>query len=75
MTSTKAQAKGLSQKEREILELLKDDPGMRQIFLQKILDKANDSDDETVSSAASSTKPNQQDYQDSQDPYIKKKTQ
>ena len=35
-TSTKAKAKGLSQKEREILVLLKDDPNMRQIFLQKI---------------------------------------
>jgi len=61
--------KGLSQKECEILELLKDDPSMWQIFLQKILDKTDDSDDKTVSSAASSTKPNQQDYQDSQDPY------
>jgi len=60
--STKARVKGLSQKEREILELLKDDPGIRHIFLLKILDKTNDSDDETVSSAASFTKPNPQDY-------------
>lgn len=59
-TSAMAKVKGLSQKEREILELLKDDPNMRQIFLQKILDKTEDSDDETVSSAASSTKPKQQ---------------
>jgi len=64
ITSTKARVKGLSQKEREILELLKDDPNMRQIFVQKILDKTDDSDNETVSSAASSSKPKQQDYQD-----------
>ena len=71
-TSTKARAKGLSQKEKDILELLKDDPHMRQIFLQKILDKTNDSDDENISSAASSAKPQpqrQDDYQDSQDLY------
>ena len=45
---------------------------MRQIFLQKILDRTDDSDEETVDSAASSSKPQQQkidDYQDSQDPY------
>ena len=68
-TSTKAQVKGLSKKEHEILEVLKDDPSMWQIFLQKILDKTNNLDDETVSSVASSTKPNPKDYQDSQDPY------
>jgi len=54
-TSTKARAKGLSQKEKDILEFLKDDPQMRQIFLQKILDKEADSDEDTASSAASST--------------------
>jgi len=54
-TSAKARVKGLSQKEREILKLLKDEPSMRQIFLQKILNKTNDSDDETVNSAASWT--------------------
>jgi len=32
-TSTKPRVKGLSQKKKEILELLKDDPNMRQIFL------------------------------------------
>jgi len=31
--STKARAKGFSQKEKDILEFLKDDPHMRQIFL------------------------------------------
>ena len=50
-----ARAKGLSQKEKDILEFLKDDPQMRQIFLQKILDKEADSDEDTASSAASST--------------------
>jgi len=64
-TSTKARVKGSSQKEWEILELLKDDPIIRQIFLQKILDKTDDLDDEIVSSASSSSKPKQQDYQDS----------
>ena len=68
-TSTKACVKGLWQKEKEILELLKDDPNMRQIFSQKILDKADNSDDEIVNSIASSTKPKQDDYQDSHDPY------
>ena len=42
---------------------------MRKTVLQKILDKTDDSIDETVSSAASSTKPKHQDYQDLQDPY------
>ena len=44
---------------------------MRQIFLQKILDKEADLDDDTASSAASSTKPQPKNehYQDSQDPY------
>jgi len=68
-TSTKAKAKGLSQKEREILELVKDDPNMMQIFHQKTLDKTDDSDNETVSCTASSTKLKHQDYQDSQDPF------
>jgi len=71
-TSTKARVKGLSQKEKEILELLKNDPNMRQTFLQKILERIDDSDDETIDSATSSTKPQPQkhdDYQDSQDPY------
>ena len=40
---------------------------MRQIFLQKILDKADNSDDE-ASSTASNVKQNDM-YQDSQDPY------
>jgi len=67
-SSTKAKQKGLSQKEKEVLEYLKDDPAMRQIFLQKILDKADDSDD--ASSTASNPKNKIDDlYQDSQDPY------
>ena len=48
-SSTKFKAKGLSQKERDLLEYLKDDPSMKQIVLQKILDKQGNSDDETVS--------------------------
>ena len=40
---------------------------MRKIFLQKILDKANDSDEE-VGSTASNNKQNNM-YQDSQGPY------
>ena len=68
-SSTKTKAKGLSQKENELLEYLNDDPDMRQVVLQKILDKQGDSDDETVSSAALSLPPKPKDLQDSQDPY------
>jgi len=68
-SSAKFQARGLSQKERDLLEYLKDDPSMKQIVLQKILDKQGNSDDETVSSAASSSPPKPEDFQDSQDPY------
>jgi len=69
LSSTKTKAKGLSQNERDLLEYLKDDPSMKQIVLQKILDKqGNSDDDETVSSAASSP-PKPEDFQDSQDPY------
>lgn len=66
--SSKSKTKGLTIKEKEVLEYLKDDPQMRQIFLQKILDKANSSDDE-VSSTASNAKQKDDMYQDSQDPY------
>ena len=59
--------KGLSQKEKDVLEFLKDDPEMRKIFLQKILDKANDSDDDASSTASNNKKHDM--YQDSQDPY------
>jgi len=68
-SSTKPKNKGLSQKERDLLEYLKDDPGMKQIVLQKILDKQTNSDEDTVSSAASSSPPKPEDFQDSQDPY------
>ena len=71
-SSTKTKAKGLSQKEQELLEYLKDDPSMRQVVLQKNLDKEGDSDhDTTVSSAASSSPPKPGDpcLQDSSDPY------
>uniref|UniRef100_A0A7C8YVC5 Uncharacterized protein n=2 Tax=Opuntia streptacantha TaxID=393608 RepID=A0A7C8YVC5_OPUST len=56
-SSTKNKSRGLSQKERDLLEYLKDDPSMKQIVLQKILNKQINSDDETVSSAASSSPP------------------
>ena len=69
-SSTKTQSKGLSQKEQDIVELLKDDPAMRQVFLQKIMDnKDDDDDDEPTSSVGSSTKLGPCDYQDSQDPF------
>ena len=54
-SSSRMKNKGLSQKEKDVLEFLKDDPRIRQIFLQKILNKANDSDEE-VSSTASNNK-------------------
>jgi len=68
-SSTKTKAKGLSQKERDLLDYLKDDPDIKQIALQKILNKQRDFDDETVNSAASSSPPKPEDFQDSQDPY------
>ena len=68
-SSTKTKAKGLSQKEKDLLDYLKDDPDMKQIVLQKILNKQGDSDDETNSPAASSSPPKPEDVQDSQDPY------
>jgi len=68
-SATKPKNKGLSQKERDLLEYLKDDPGMKQIVLQKILDKQTNSDEDTVSSAASSSPPKPEDFQESQDPY------
>jgi len=69
-SKTKAKGKGLSQKEKDLLPYLKDDPDMKQIVLQKILDKQGDSDDDdTVSLAASSAPPNPDDLKDSQDPY------
>ena len=61
-SSTKSMTKGLTQKQREILEVLKHDLAMRQIFLQKVLDKENSDDDS--SSAESSTKPKAYDLQD-----------
>jgi len=67
--SAKIKAKGLLQKEKDLLEYLKDDPGMKQIVLRKILDKHGNSDEDTVSSAASSSPPKPDDLQDSQDPY------
>jgi len=68
-SSTKTKARGLSQKEKDLLKYLKDDPNMKQIVLQKILDKQGDSDDDTVSYAASSSPPKSEDLQDSEDPY------
>jgi len=69
-SKTKVKGKGLSQKEKDLLAYLKDDPDMKQIVLQKILDKQGDSDDDdTVSSTASSAPPKPDDLQDSQDPY------
>ena len=37
--STKARSNGLTQKECKILELLKDDPAMRQVFFKRYLTK------------------------------------
>ena len=68
-SSSKSKARGLSQKEKDLLEYLKDDPNMKQIILQNILDKQGDSNDDTVSSTASSSPPKPEDLQDSQDPY------
>ena len=64
-TSTKARAKGLSQEEKDILVFLKDDPHMRQIFLQKIIAKMDDSDDDEVSPTSPNAKPKNDIYQDS----------
>lgn len=66
-TSTKSKSKGLTQKQRDILKVLKDDPAMRQIFLQKLID--NDNLDDNSTSAEFATKPRIADLQDSQNPY------
>ena len=66
-SSTKSKSKGLTQKQRDILEVLKDDPAIRQIFLQNLHD--NVVTDDNSSSAESTTKPRIEDLQDSQDPY------
>jgi len=70
-SSTKSKAKELSKEEQDLLEYLKNDPNMRQIVLQKILDRKGDSDDdETITSAASSSpKLGDPCFQDFQDPY------
>ena len=66
-SSTKSKSKGLTLKQRDILGVLKDDPAIRQIFLQNLLD--NDVAEDNSSSAESTTKPRIEDLQDSQDPY------
>ena len=66
-SSTKSKSKGLTLKQRDILGVLKDDPAIRQIFLQNLLD--NDVTDDNSSSAESATKPRIEDLQDSQGPY------
>ena len=52
-SSTKSKSMGLTQNQRHILEVLKHDPVIRQIFLQKLLD--NDVTDDNSSSAESAT--------------------
>jgi len=66
-SSTKPKSKGLTQKQWDILKVLKDDPPIRQIFLQKLPDNG-DSDDKS-SSTESAAKTRIEDLQDSQDPY------
>jgi len=66
-SSTKTKTKGLSQKEKDLLAFLKNDPEMQQAVLQKILQ--DNSDDDTASSAASSSPAKPEDFQDSQDLY------
>ena len=66
-SSTKSKSKGLTHKKRDILEVIKDDLAMRQIFLRKLLD--NDVRDGNSCSAESASKPEIEDSQDSQDPY------
>lgn len=66
-TSTKSKSKGLTQKQWDILKVLKDDPAMRQIFLQKLIDNGNLDDNST--SAESATKPRIADLLDSRNPY------
>ena len=66
-SSTKSISKGLTQKQRDILEVLKDDPAIKQIFLWKLLDI--DVTDDNSSWAESASKPRIEGSQDSQDPY------
>jgi len=69
--STKARAKGLSQKEKDILEFLKDDPQMRQFSFKKFWTKKLTQMmtlPVRLLHLQSHNKKND-DYQDSQDPY------
>jgi len=47
-SSTKSKSKEVTQKQGDILEILKGDPAMRQVFFQKLLDN-DDSDDDSSS--------------------------
>ena len=66
-SSTKSKSKRLTQKQRDILDVLKDDPTIKQIFWQKLLD--NDVTYDNSSSTESATKPRIEDLKDSQHPY------
>ena len=66
-SSTKSKSKEVTQKQGDILKVLKGDPVMRQVFLEKLLD--NDDSDENSSSAESAGKPRIEDLEDSHDPY------
>jgi len=65
-SSTKSKSKEVTQKQGDILEVLKGDPAMRQVFLQKLLD--NDDSDDNSSLAESATKLRIKNLEDSHDP-------
>ena len=66
-SSTKSKSKEVTQKQGDILKVLKGDPAMRQVFLEKLLD--NDDSDDNSSSAESTTKPRIEDLEDFHDPH------
>jgi len=70
-TSTKgsSHSHGLTQKQKDLLEALKDEPALQKAYLRKLMNDDNDSDDnDKAISSASTTKPTCN-LQDSQDPY------
>ena len=64
----KCSSKGLTQRQKDLLEALKDEPLLQKAYLQKLMNEDSTASD-NASSPASTTKPKICDLQDSQDPY------
>jgi len=67
-TRCSSKTKVLTQKQKDLLEALKNEPSLRKAYLQKLIGKDSDASDRVIS-IASTTKSKSYDLQDSQDPY------